>query len=84
MLMANKRYEFEPDYAIPPGATLKEVMESLDMVTVKTDDKDHDFSRDALTLKVEDGWLLADRTTLGADNGLVRLCQASLHNSFWG
>jgi addiction module HigA family antidote len=31
MLTAKKRYEFEPDYAIPPGETLKEVMESLDM-----------------------------------------------------
>ena len=31
MLRAKKRYGFEPDYAIPPGETLKEVMESLDM-----------------------------------------------------
>jgi len=31
MLTAKKRYEFEPDYAVPPGETVKEVMESLDM-----------------------------------------------------
>ncbi|MBW1817326.1 MAG: ImmA/IrrE family metallo-endopeptidase [Deltaproteobacteria bacterium] len=31
MVMAKKRYKFEPDYAIPPGKTLREVMESLDM-----------------------------------------------------
>ncbi len=31
MLKANKQYGFDPDYAIPPGETLKEVMESLDM-----------------------------------------------------
>ena len=31
MLTAQKRYGFEPDYAIPPGETLKEVMESLNM-----------------------------------------------------
>ncbi len=31
MLTAKKRYGFEPDYAIAPGETLKEVMESLDM-----------------------------------------------------
>ena len=31
MLVAKKRYDFEPDYAVPPGETLKEVMESLDM-----------------------------------------------------
>ena len=27
----NKNYGFEPDYAIPPGETLREVMESLGM-----------------------------------------------------
>ena len=31
MLKALKKYEFEPDYATPPGATLLEVMESLEM-----------------------------------------------------
>ncbi len=31
MLKAKKEFMFEPDYAIPPGETLKEVMESLDM-----------------------------------------------------
>jgi len=31
MLTAKKTYGFEPDYAIPPGETLKEVMESLNM-----------------------------------------------------
>jgi len=46
------------------------IQNHLDMVTVKTGDKEHDFSRDPLTLKVADGWLQADRTTLGADNGV--------------
>ena len=31
MLTAKKLYGFEPDYAIAPGETLKEVMESLNM-----------------------------------------------------
>ncbi len=31
MLAAQKKYEFEPDYAVPPGETLLEVMESLEM-----------------------------------------------------
>ena len=31
MFNAKKIYGFEPDYAIPPGETLKEVMESLNM-----------------------------------------------------
>ena len=52
------------------------VQNHLDMVTVKTDDKTHDFATDPLTLQVEDGWLLADRTTLGADNGIG--CAAAL------
>ena len=46
------------------------IQNHLDMVTVKTDDKQHDFSLDPLQLRVDDGWLSADRTTLGADNGL--------------
>jgi dipeptidase D len=52
------------------------IQNHLDMVTVKTADKDHDFSRDPLHLVVEDGWLRADRTTLGADNGVG--CAAAL------
>ncbi|MCF6290312.1 MAG: helix-turn-helix domain-containing protein [Desulfobacterales bacterium] len=31
MVTAKKKYEFEPDYAVPPGDTLLEVMESLGM-----------------------------------------------------
>ncbi|MCJ7541082.1 MAG: helix-turn-helix domain-containing protein [Desulfobacterales bacterium] len=31
MSTAKKLYGFEPDYAIPPGETLKEVMESLNI-----------------------------------------------------
>ena len=46
------------------------IQNHLDMVTVKTADKDHDFESDPLVLQVNDGWLCADRTTLGADNGL--------------
>jgi len=52
------------------------IQNHLDMVTVKAGDKTHDFERDPLTLQVVDGWLQADRTTLGADNGLG--CAAAL------
>lgn len=31
MIKAKKKYDFKPDYAVPPGETLKEVMQSLDM-----------------------------------------------------
>jgi dipeptidase D len=46
------------------------IQNHLDMVTVKASDKQHDFSVDPLQLEVIDGWLRADRTTLGADNGV--------------
>lgn len=46
------------------------IQNHLDMVTVKTGETDHDFSLDPLTLNVKDGWLMADGTTLGADNGI--------------
>ena len=42
-----------------------------DMVCVKRADKVHDFTRDPLTLIVEDGWLRADGTTLGGDDGIA-------------
>jgi dipeptidase D len=52
------------------------IQNHLDMVTVKTSDKSHDFHTQGLTLEVADGWLKADRTTLGADNGIG--CAAAL------
>ncbi|HOW55706.1 MAG TPA: helix-turn-helix domain-containing protein [Syntrophorhabdaceae bacterium] len=30
-MKAHKKYEYRPDYAVPPGQTLREVMESLEM-----------------------------------------------------
>ena len=52
------------------------IQNHLDMVTVKNGDKIHDFHTDPLTLEVVEGWLKADRTTLGADNGIG--CAAAL------
>jgi dipeptidase D len=52
------------------------IQNHLDMVTVKTSDKDHNFHTQPLLLQVADGWLSADRTTLGADNGVG--CAAAL------
>ncbi len=40
-----------------------------DMVNEKDKDSDHNFDTDPLKLYVEDGWLHATGTTLGADNG---------------
>ena len=41
----------------------------IDMVCEKNKDVEHDFEKDPLDLYVEDGWLKARGTTLGADDG---------------
>ena len=42
----------------------------LDMVAQANPGHDHDFTRDPIQTYEKDGWLCADGTTLGADNGL--------------
>src|SRR3990172_5657258 len=42
----------------------------LDMVCAKEPDVSFDFDRDPISLRVEDGWVAAQGTTLGADNGI--------------
>lgn len=41
-----------------------------DMVNVKTDDSDHDFNKDGIEVYEENGYIKANKTSLGADNGL--------------
>lgn len=43
----------------------------LDMVCQKTPDSNHDFTRDPIHIIREGDWLKADKTTLGADNGIA-------------
>jgi dipeptidase D len=43
----------------------------LDMVCQKTPDSPHDFTRDPIRILRDGDWLKADRTTLGADNGIA-------------
>lgn len=43
----------------------------MDMVCVKDPDSDHDFTKDALDLKIDGDYLYADKTTLGGDNGIA-------------
>ena len=43
----------------------------MDMVCEKTPDSDHDFTRDPIRILRDGDWLKADRTTLGADNGIA-------------
>ena len=42
-----------------------------DMVCEKNRDTVHDFTTDGLKLRVEDGWLSAEGTTLGGDDGIA-------------
>lgn len=51
----------------------------LDMVCQANAGTPHDFARDAITAAVRDGWVIAENTTLGADNGIgVALALATL------
>lgn len=51
----------------------------LDMVCQKNGESAHDFSRDPICPVLRDGWLMAEETTLGADNGIgVALILAAL------
>jgi dipeptidase D len=43
----------------------------LDMVCEKTPDSSHDFSKDPIKFVYDGDWLTADKTTLGADNGIA-------------
>lgn len=43
----------------------------MDMVAVKDPSSNHDFQKDPIELLVEDGWVKANKTTLGADNGIA-------------
>ncbi|MBQ7272179.1 MAG: beta-Ala-His dipeptidase [Bacteroidales bacterium] len=42
----------------------------MDMVPQKTADTVHDFLTDPIKTKIVDGWVAAEGTTLGADNGI--------------
>ena len=51
----------------------------LDMVCQANAGTQHDFERDAIQTVVRDGWVIAENTTLGADNGIgVALALAAL------
>lgn len=42
-----------------------------DMVCVKLPEVEHDFTKDPIELEINDGWLTAKGTTLGADDGIA-------------
>ena len=43
----------------------------MDMVCEKADDTEFDFSKDSIKISVEDDFIIAKETTLGADNGIA-------------
>ena len=53
----------------------------MDMVPQKTSDSSHNFLTDPINAYVDGEWVTADRTTLGADNGIgVALALAALED----
>lgn len=57
-----------PGYENAPGVILQGHM---DMVCEKEEGSLHDFTKDAIKLVVNGNYLTADKTTLGADNGIA-------------
>src|SRR5947209_3490992 len=53
------------------------IQSHMDMVCTKTEDSKHDFDKDAIELVYEKNILRANKTTLGADNG-VSLCASQV------
>ncbi len=43
----------------------------LDMVCEKTPESNHDFTKDPIKLIYDETWISADKTSLGADNGIA-------------
>jgi len=62
-----------------PGVVLQA---HLDMVCQKNAESSHDFSRDPISPVLQDAWMKAEATTLGADNGIgVALMLAALEDA---
>jgi dipeptidase D len=60
-LPATKGYEKSPAVVL---------QSHVDMVCEKTPESKHDFTKDPIELVERDGWITANGTTLGADNGV--------------
>lgn len=50
----------------------------VDMVCEKNSDKEFDFDHDPIEVKIENGWVKANGTTLGADDGIGMACQLAI------
>ena len=52
------------------GAPVTILQSHLDMVTEKNADVEHDFTKDPIIPRMDDGYIKATGTTLGSDNGI--------------
>ena len=57
-----------PGYEDAPAVIIQGHM---DMVCEKRPDVEHDFTKDPLNISVKDGYVTANGTTLGGDNGIA-------------
>jgi dipeptidase D len=64
-----------PGYEQKPVVILQSHM---DMVCEKNSDVDHDFDNDPIIPRIEEGWVKATGTTLGADDGIGMAAQLAI------
>ena len=80
-LLKNLKTEFKEDaigniVALVPATAGYEYAPTIvlqghvDIVCEKNKDKQHDFDNDPIDVSIKDGWVVADGTTLGSDNGI--------------
>ena len=67
-----------PGYENVPAIVLQS---HSDMVCEKNEGVDHDFAKDPIKYIIEDGWMIAPDTTLGADCGIGIAAQLALLDS---
>ena len=67
-----------PGYESVPAIVLQS---HSDMVCEKNEGVEHDFAKDPIKYEIEDGWMIAPDTTLGADCGIGIAAQLALLDS---
>ena len=67
-----------PGYENVPAIVLQS---HSDMVCEKNEGVEHDFAKDPIKYVIEDGWMIAPNTTLGADCGIGIAAQLALLDS---
>lgn len=70
--------EAAPGYENVPAIVLQS---HSDMVCEKNEGVEHDFAKDPIRYVIEDGWMIAPDTTLGADCGIGVAAQLALLDS---